>query len=113
MASSISNPSSGPASNLPAYFNKLSKTYALETGNATLNLFATLVSHLAPITPNSIIHDNASGPGTATSVILANLPHGSECPKFIATDMVPAMIDAFRSCFPPHPKHTTKPAAKS
>ncbi|KAL2068628.1 hypothetical protein VTL71DRAFT_14965 [Oculimacula yallundae] len=87
----------GPASNLPAHFNNLSKIYPLQTGNSTLNLFASICSHVAPITSSSIIHDNACGPGSATSVILANLEPEEEFPTIIGTDMVPGMIDAFNS----------------
>lgn len=43
-----------------------------------------------------MIHDNASGPGTATSVILKDLSRDAY-PKVIATDMVPAMIETFNS----------------
>ncbi|KAH6694861.1 S-adenosyl-L-methionine-dependent methyltransferase [Leptodontidium sp. MPI-SDFR-AT-0119] len=85
----------GPASNLPSHFNKLSQIYPRQTGNSTLNLFASIADHLAPISASSIVHDNASGPGTATRVILKNLK--PDYPTVIATDMVPAMIDAFNS----------------
>ncbi|KAG4438499.1 hypothetical protein IFR05_006022 [Cadophora sp. M221] len=87
---------SGPTSNLPSHFNKLSHIYPRQTGNSTLNLFASIADHLAPISATSIIHDNASGPGTATSVILKSLKP-EDYPSVIATDMVPAMIDAFNS----------------
>ncbi|KAH7306115.1 S-adenosyl-L-methionine-dependent methyltransferase [Rhexocercosporidium sp. MPI-PUGE-AT-0058] len=91
-----STPTTGPTSNLPSYFNKLSQIYPRQTGNATLNLFASIVDHLAPISASSVIHDNASGPGTATSFILKNLKP-EDYPTIVATDMVPAMIDAFNS----------------
>ncbi len=83
-------------SNLPHYFNKFSQIYARQSGNSTLNLFSSITSHLAPISAQSVLHDNASGPGTATSVILRDLSEDAY-PKVIATDMVPAMIDAFNS----------------
>ncbi|KAK0109517.1 hypothetical protein ONS95_002206 [Cadophora gregata] len=96
----------GPTSNLPAYFTKLSQVYPRQSGNSTANLFASITDQLAPISANSIIHDNASGPGTATGVILKNLKP-EEYPTIIATDMVPAMIEAFNSDLA-KPKETSK-----
>ena len=83
-----------PTSNLPAYFNKLSVTYPKSTGRSTEKLFARLLPRLAPVTSQSVIHDNASGPGTATSVLLSNAGIAAEKPKIICTDMVEAMVDA-------------------
>lgn len=91
-----SSTAAGPTSNLPTYFNKLSQVYPRQSGHSTENLFASIRDHLAPISADSVIHDNAAGPGTATSVILKNL-EPEEYPKIIATDMVPAMIEAFSS----------------
>jgi SAM-dependent methyltransferase len=83
-----------PTSNLPAYFNQLSVTYPTSTGRSTEGLFAQLLPRIAPITSESIIHDNASGPATATSVLLADTGISSARPRIICTDMVSAMIDA-------------------
>ena len=83
-----------PTSNLPAYFNKLSVTYPKSTGRSTEQLFATLLSKLARINSESVIHDNASGPATATSVLLADPQIQSAAPRIICTDMVDAMIEA-------------------
>jgi ubiquinone/menaquinone biosynthesis C-methylase UbiE len=91
-----SNKATTGPSNLPNYFNKLSQMYPRQTGNSTLNLFIKTTDHLAPISTNSIIHDNACGPGTASSVIL-KITNPDEHPKIIATDMVPGMIDAFNT----------------
>ncbi|KAH7409009.1 S-adenosyl-L-methionine-dependent methyltransferase [Cadophora sp. MPI-SDFR-AT-0126] len=90
------NTAAGPTSNLPAYFNKLSQVYPRQSGNSTADLFASITDYLAPITASSVIHDNASGPGTATGVILKNLKP-EDYPTVIVTDMVPAMIEAFNS----------------
>ena len=91
-----SSTTAGPTSNLPAYFNKFSQVYPRQSGHSTENLFASITDHLAPISADSVIHDNAAGPGTATSVILKTL-EPEEYPTIIATDMVPAMIEAFNS----------------
>jgi SAM-dependent methyltransferase len=85
-----------PTSNLPAYFNKLSVTYPKSTGRSTENLFAKLLPRLAPITSQSIIHDNASGPATATSILLSDAKIAAEKPKVVCTDMVEAMVEAAR-----------------
>lgn len=81
------------AINLPSFFTQMSTVYSRNTGNVTKDLFAQLVPRLAPITASSVIHDNASGPATATSVLLSEADIASQNPKFICTDMVPAMID--------------------
>ena len=105
---------SSQGSNLPKYFHHLSQTYPRQTGNSTRNLFAQIAHRVAPILSDSIIHDNASGPGTATGVILSNLPPDVH-PQIVATDMVPAMIDAFKSTeFPGiNPNHITGIVMKS
>jgi ubiquinone/menaquinone biosynthesis C-methylase UbiE len=87
--------STGP-SNLPNYFKNLAQVYPRQTGNSTLNLFAQLTDRLAPISSTSVVHDNASGPGTATSVIMKDIQPDAH-PTIVATDMVPAMIEAFNS----------------
>jgi len=89
----MAEPHQHPTSNLPKYFNKLSQIYPRQTGNSTKNLFAQIKDQLAPITSSSHIHDNASGPGTATEVILKTVLPDIR-PKIVATDMVPAMIEA-------------------
>jgi SAM-dependent methyltransferase len=83
-----------PPSNLPTYFNKLSQTYPKSTGRSTEKLFERLLPRLAPVTSQSIIHDNASGPATATGVLLSDAKIAAERPKLVCTDMVEAMINA-------------------
>jgi ubiquinone/menaquinone biosynthesis C-methylase UbiE len=104
-------PSTGPSS-LPQYFNKLSQIYPRQTGNSTLNLFAQITDHIAPISSSSVIHDNACGPGTASSIILKTLSLDAQ-PKIIGTDMVPAMIDAFNSAPNTNPGKMTGVVMKS
>jgi ubiquinone/menaquinone biosynthesis C-methylase UbiE len=87
--------STGP-SNLPNYFKYLAQVYPRQTGNSTLNLFSQLTDGLAPISSTSVVHDNASGPGTATSVIMKDIQPDAH-PTIVATDMVPAMIEVFNS----------------
>lgn len=79
----FNKPSTGP-SNLPNHFKKLSQIYPRQTGNSTLNLFTQITELLAPISNSSIVHDNACGPGTASSVILKQHPDVE--PKIVGTD---------------------------
>lgn len=90
----MSDTAKPPTSNLPAYFNKLSVTYPKSTGRSTEKLFATLLSKLAPISSESVIHDNAAGPATATGVILSDDAILAAKPNIVCTDMVEAMVDA-------------------
>ncbi|OOQ89067.1 hypothetical protein PEBR_10488 [Penicillium brasilianum] len=79
------------------YFTSLSRNYSRQTGNSTRALFASVVGRITPaITPSSVIHDNAGGVGTATSVILDNLAPTSpdDIPEVLITDNNPAMIAA-------------------
>ncbi|CAJ2500238.1 Uu.00g030910.m01.CDS01 [Anthostomella pinea] len=50
---------------------------------------------LAPtVTSESVIHDNACGPGVVTSAILSQFKgSGQSAPKIIATDIAPAMVE--------------------
>lgn len=81
------------------YFTSLARNYARQTGNSTRDLFALSFPLIEPlITPSSIIHDNAGGVGTATSVILENFP-SSPIPEIMITDNNPAMIAAARDTF--------------
>ncbi|KAK3381687.1 hypothetical protein B0H63DRAFT_476378 [Podospora didyma] len=88
----------------PTYFTALSAVYAKQTGNTTRNIFAATlpdITALAPITPTSTIHDNAAGPGTATSVLVD--PHLGLLPEspssILVTDNVAAMVSAARDSF--------------
>jgi len=90
--------SQAPKSSLPEYFRKLAANYAYNTGNSTKNLFAKTLDHIAPISSDSTIHDNACGPGTASEVLLSAFPETDF--TIIATDMVPTMIDALNVKIP-------------
>ena len=78
----------------PAYFNKLSKIYPRQTGNATFSLFKASIEDLdPPITASSIVHDNAAGPATAISAVLN--PATTITPQQIhITDSTLGMIEA-------------------
>lgn len=84
------------------FFTSLARNYGRQTGNSTHVLFATIAGRIAPaITSYSVIHDNAGGVGTATSVILDNLAPAfpDDIPEVLITDNNPAMIAAANETF--------------
>lgn len=88
----------------PEYFSALAAGYARQTGNATRNMFAAHLAEITgrhPIVPGSRIHDNAAGPGTATSVLVKAIPSDVAADvDFLVTDNSPAMVAAARESFP-------------
>jgi ubiquinone/menaquinone biosynthesis C-methylase UbiE len=76
------------------YFAAMASKYNYWTGNITRDLLLQYLeeygSHLG-INKTSKIHDNAAGPGTASEALLKWL---GDSPSIIATDSVPAMIEA-------------------
>lgn len=67
--------------------------YSSVTGNATQDVFANFLDlEELNITNNSIIHDNAAGPGTATQVLIQRVASTGISPSIIATDYAPNMI---------------------
>ncbi|KAB5583582.1 S-adenosyl-L-methionine-dependent methyltransferase [Coniochaeta sp. 2T2.1] len=87
----------------PAFFSAMSRVYAKNTGNSTRTIFAEsleAITAIRPITSGSVIHDNAAGPGTATSAMIEALPP-SILPtiQIHITDSVPGMVSAARETF--------------
>jgi ubiquinone/menaquinone biosynthesis C-methylase UbiE len=85
------------------YFSALASTYAKQTGNSTRNMFAVSLGDITaalPIMSGSRIHDNAAGPGTATSVLISSLPATLSSVEILITDDNPAMVAAAREAFP-------------
>jgi ubiquinone/menaquinone biosynthesis C-methylase UbiE len=89
--------------NPPAqYFASLSRNYGRQTGNSTRAVFASILGRISPsITSSSVIHDNAGGVGTVTSVILDSLTSTSpdDVPEVLITDNNPGMIAAAKEAF--------------
>ncbi|CAM1507447.1 Fc.00g070880.m01.CDS01 [Cosmosporella sp. VM-42] len=95
----------------PEYFSALAANYARQTGNSTRSVFSASFDDfvkLLPVTKDSVIHDNAAGPGTATSVIVDRFGAGVELPKIFVSDNVPAMVSAAKDTFAAWPNITTK-----
>ena len=79
----------------PEYFSALAGNYAKQTGNTTRQLFDASfddINAVLPITKDSIVHDNAAGPGTATSILVDRLSADPGVPKILVTDNVPPMV---------------------
>ncbi|KAJ9495743.1 hypothetical protein H2202_008786 [Exophiala xenobiotica] len=92
------NPKPDPEAFKHRYFTEIAPTYAQVTGNTTLDLFGQVLTHRdgLSITSESIVHDNAAGPGTATEALIAWCHEHDVSPprKIVVTDYVPAMIEA-------------------
>ncbi|SPN99718.1 uncharacterized protein DNG_02569 [Cephalotrichum gorgonifer] len=93
-----------PASQLPtpAYFSNLAASYSRQTANTTAILFANALREIqssrTPISSSSTVHDIAAGPGTATSVLLAQDPPIRPRRVLISDNNVP-MVAAARESF--------------
>ncbi|KAJ3463276.1 hypothetical protein MRS44_008062 [Fusarium solani] len=103
MASDQENISKSQSKSLPfpGYFSALAANYAQQTGNSTrtaFNLVFDDFNAIEPITKDSVVHDNAAGPGTATSVLVDRLP-ASDLPHILVTDNVPPMVQAAKDSF--------------
>jgi len=100
MASSTQSTTS-PLSKTPfdpsSHFEKVASTYE-DTSTAMNEMASHLLTLSPPLTPNSVIHDNAAGPGIITGGIL-RLPQFSQgsFPTIHATDYSPAMIRALEA----------------
>ncbi|KAK4945635.1 hypothetical protein LTR10_015254 [Elasticomyces elasticus] len=84
-----------PEARKHAYFTQIAPTYSRVTGNTTKDLFnEVLKSHDLSINSDSIIHDNAAGPGTATEALISWSRKHNVSSKIVVTDYVPAMVEA-------------------
>lgn len=81
------------------YFTALAADYAHLTSNTTRMMAAAALDFIdLPTGTGILIHDNASGPGTATSAILERYKAANlAAPSIVATDYTPAMIDALNT----------------
>lgn len=94
----------------PEWFSALAANYAQHTGNSTNRMFALTLDELqalSPITKDSVVHDNAGGPGTATAAIVEKF--GSDAlPSILITDNVPPMVEGARTTFAKWPQIKTQ-----
>lgn len=85
----------------PDYFSAMAANYAKSTGDSTRRIFEESFDYIqaaAPIESGSVIHDNAAGPGVATSVVVDKLARNN-LPDILITDNVPPMINAAKDSF--------------
>lgn len=64
------------------------------SGTSTIQIGRTALSHLPPITPESVIHDNGCGDGAITSAILTPLSPSSYPSQIHATDIAAPLLSA-------------------
>ncbi|KIW51731.1 hypothetical protein PV05_10420 [Exophiala xenobiotica] len=80
------------------YFTELAPKYSQFTGNTTRDLFNEVLDHRngLSISSDSVVHDNAAGPGTAAEALITwcHKHNSAATPKIVVTDYVPAMIEA-------------------
>ncbi len=100
-----SQPSQSKGLPFKQYFSALAVNYAKQTGDSTRSVFELSfdgIQAVSPITKDSIVHDNAAGPGTATSVLVDKFPK-DELPTILVTDNVPQMVQGAKDSFPSLP----------
>lgn len=75
------------------HFSKSASEYEKQSGGVTRRISQQVLALLPPITPSSIIHDNACGPGIVTLDILSQATKtGSSFPTIFATDFNQSMV---------------------
>ncbi|KAM0238345.1 hypothetical protein ACHAP5_008689 [Fusarium lateritium] len=92
------------------YFSVFAANYVQQTGRSTLRVFESSLDEIqaiSPINKDSVVHDNAAGPGIAASVIVDKFST-DELPKILVTDNVPPMIQAAKDSFASWPQIETK-----
>lgn len=77
------------------HFNKLGEDYERFTSGTTRLIAHHLAVHSEPIKEDSVILDNASGPGILVEEVISNLPDHVK-PQIKAVDLSPALIDVLR-----------------
>ncbi|KAK8046042.1 S-adenosyl-L-methionine-dependent methyltransferase [Apiospora saccharicola] len=94
------------------YFTFIAPRYAYLTGNTTRDVFAAVLKqHDLGLTNESVIHDSAAGPGTATEALLPWLAEKGITPKrIVLTDYVSGMLESAPQSVKNHPAVETKVA---
>ncbi|KAI0553955.1 S-adenosyl-L-methionine-dependent methyltransferase [Xylaria curta] len=97
MASQIQHPNLP----LPDYFSKFASIYVRQTGHSTLDILASVITeHIQtsahPIGADSVVHDNAAGPGIGAAALVARLPKEQLPKELLVSDNVAMMVSAAR-----------------
>ncbi|KAM0188718.1 hypothetical protein ACHAPA_000559 [Fusarium lateritium] len=103
---------SSQSKDLPSskYFSAFAANYVQQTGRSTLRVFESSLDDIqatSPINKDSVVHDNAAGPGITASVIVDKFS-ADELPKILVTDNVPPMIQAANDSFASWPQIESK-----
>lgn len=75
--------------NLPSIYSDYAAEYEYKAGGVTREMSAACLSSVPPLTPDSVVHDNACGPGIVTSVLMES---GAK-PTIYATDLADGMVE--------------------
>ncbi|KAM0347755.1 hypothetical protein ACHAPU_004770 [Fusarium lateritium] len=92
------------------YFSAFAANYIQQTGKSTLGIFEASfdeIQAISPLSKSSVVHDNAAGPGVATSVMIDKLS-ADEIPKILVTDNVPPMVQGAKDSFSSWPQIEAK-----
>lgn len=90
-----------PGLPLPDYFSKFASMYVRQTGQATLNILADVITNniqksANPIGPDSIVHDTAAGPGIGAAALVATLSCDQLPKEVLVSDNNAMMVAAAR-----------------
>ncbi|KAH6665437.1 S-adenosyl-L-methionine-dependent methyltransferase [Halenospora varia] len=90
--------SDGPStSEWDAHFTRAATTYEKQSAGVTRRISQQLLALLPPITKESVVHDNACGPGIVSLDIFAGAEKsGAGTPTIFATDFNAAMVKEFQ-----------------
>ncbi|KAF4421225.1 hypothetical protein F53441_14361 [Fusarium austroafricanum] len=84
-----------------SFFSAFAATYLQQTGKSTYRVFESAFDEIQKIKPfdkDSVVHDNAAGPGIAALVIAHKLSD-DEVPNILVTDNVPPMVQGAKDSF--------------
>ncbi|KAF4943927.1 hypothetical protein FGADI_13008 [Fusarium gaditjirri] len=93
-----------------SYFSAFAANYLQQTGRSTyhvLDLAFDTIQVTKPVTKDSVVHDNAAGPGIAALVLVDRLA-ADDVPQILVTDNVPPMVQAAEDSFTSLPQIETK-----
>ncbi|KAI1360445.1 S-adenosyl-L-methionine-dependent methyltransferase [Xylaria arbuscula] len=84
---------------LPDYFSKFASVYVHQTGNSTLDILSDVITENVqtsanPIGADSVVHDNAAGPGIGAAALVARLPKEQLPKELLVSDNVAMMVTA-------------------
>lgn len=83
------------------FFSQFASVYFRQTGHSTLNILKDIITENVqtsahPIGPDSVVHDNAAGPGIGAAALVACLPKDQLPKEMLVSDNVPMMVTAAR-----------------